>query len=97
MSTKKAQLCADQVAYLEYHLEVSFRTLSLSRIQAIISIPEPQDKIGERIPQDGWILQTLDTQLCRDSQAIISELRRKWLPEIGEQRKRGLPNTYGGL
>ncbi|XP_014401619.1 PREDICTED: uncharacterized protein LOC102245440 [Myotis brandtii] len=44
VSAKKAQLCTTRVTYLGYNIEGGKRTLSHSRIQAILSIPTPKTK-----------------------------------------------------
>ncbi|KAK1343694.1 LOW QUALITY PROTEIN: hypothetical protein QTO34_014247 [Cnephaeus nilssonii] len=44
VSAKKAQLCSTNLMYLGYNIEEGKRTLSNSRVQAILSIPTPKMK-----------------------------------------------------
>lgn len=44
VSAKKAQLCTPQVTHLGYNLQKGERTLSSSRIEAILRIPQPCTK-----------------------------------------------------
>lgn len=44
VSAKKAQLCETKVTYLGYNIEGGQRTLSSSRVQAILAIPQPPQR-----------------------------------------------------
>lgn len=94
ISANKAQLCSNRViTYLGYCLESGNRTLSSSRIQAILNIPESQDKRQVSILGYCCILQSMDTTLQKKK---IARLLYQSLEELRKHR-RGIPKTLGGF